>query len=232
MIRISLVKALLSISVVSLFLFFGFAVTVNGVSRGYEAEIQEVKREHDHAALRADILLDRVRTQRHRADSLSVIVEAQQREEVLWTARALYSETRRPHEMWYVGWVIRNRVEARFRNKRSYKEVILDPKQFSAFNRASPLRGHYMNLDPEDVIMRPRWHDALEVARRVVDAEPELRPFPKNTFHFYSEQSMVGQRHPDWKYAMNHVPINTVEPKRFRFYQNGHSSSSTTTAAR
>ena len=33
--------------------------------------------------------------------------------EILWLARAMYSETKRPHEQELVAWVVRNRLESR-----------------------------------------------------------------------------------------------------------------------
>lgn len=50
-----------------------------------------------------------------------------------WAGLCALTETNRPEEQEYVLWVIRNRVESpRFPD--TYEEVILQPKQFSAFN--------------------------------------------------------------------------------------------------
>lgn len=50
-----------------------------------------------------------------------------------WAGLCALAETSRPDEQEYVLWVIRNRVESpRFPD--TYERVILQPKQFSAFN--------------------------------------------------------------------------------------------------
>ncbi len=54
-------------------------------------------------------------------------------EPTLWLARAIYSETKLPHEQELVAWVVRNRVETAYRGRRTYRAVVLDPYQFSAF---------------------------------------------------------------------------------------------------
>ncbi|WP_243663594.1 cell wall hydrolase [Rhodothermus marinus] len=68
--------------------------------------------------------------------------------ETLWLARVIYSETKRPEEMELVAWVVRNRVETRFRGKATYRDVVLDPFQFSAFIPYNPRRQYYMRLTP------------------------------------------------------------------------------------
>lgn len=216
MIKIHPVEIALSISTVSLFLFFGISVLVNGVSSSYERQIKEVRRSQNFAVKRLDMTRKKVVKHRSRADSLQVILEAQNRPEVLWTARTIFSETRTPKEMWYVGWVIRNRVESKFLNDETYKEVVLHPKQFSAFNRGRISREYYMNLKPTENLRR--WHDAMKIAKTVIDAPKKWRPIPKNTYHFYSEVSMPGERKPDWEAALAKVetPLQDV---RFRFYQ-------------
>jgi hypothetical protein len=61
-------------------------------------------------------------------------------EDVLWLARVIYSETKRPHEQELVAWVVRNRVETAYRGKDTYRSTVLDPWQFSAFNANAPKR--------------------------------------------------------------------------------------------
>ncbi|WP_240332831.1 hypothetical protein [Salinibacter ruber] len=41
----------------------------------------------------------------------------------LWLARAIYSETKLPHEQELVAWVVRNRVETAYRGRRTYRAV-------------------------------------------------------------------------------------------------------------
>lgn len=140
--------------------------------------------------------------------------------ETLWLARAVYSETNRPEEMELVAWAIRNRVETGYRGRDSYKEVVLDPWQFSAFNENSGKRSYFVNLTPKSKV--EMWQEALTIAHLVKQAPASLRPFPRATRHYYSERSMVGRSKPDW--AVGEAPVTPNRPfqlraERFRFYQ-------------
>lgn len=117
-------------------------------------------------------------------------------EDVLWLARCIYSETKRPEEQELVAWVIRNRVETGYRGETTYEGVVLDPYQFSAFNAGSRMRRHYTSLTPAS--SAAGWERALEIAFNVFHAPAAERPFAQTTRHFYSEQSMVGRRQPAW----------------------------------
>jgi hypothetical protein len=137
--------------------------------------------------------------------------------DVLWLARCIYSETKRPYEQELVAWVVRNRVETRYRGKSTFQSVVLDPWQFSAFNRNSRKRGHYMGLTSNSKARG--WQTALEIAHNVYHADPDDRPFTIKTRHFYSEISMRGNRQPRW--ARGHRPVTldrNIDPRRFRFY--------------
>jgi hypothetical protein len=139
--------------------------------------------------------------------------------DVIWLARAIYSETKRPDEQELVAWVIRNRVETRYRRASTYREVVLDPWQFSAFNRDAPRRAHYLSLREES--HSAGWHKALEVAKRVYSAPAEERPFSLKTRHFYSERSMVGRSFPEWAEGKRPVALDReIDPRRFRFFAN------------
>lgn len=140
--------------------------------------------------------------------------------ETLWLARCIFSETKRPEEQELIAWVVRNRVESAFRGKSSYRDVVLDPFQFSAFNDESAEAGYYTSLalhhDEEG------WQRALSIAYYVRHARPQYRPFSAETLHFYSEQSMVGRREPEWARSM--TPIRPPEryrldERRFRFFE-------------
>ena len=140
--------------------------------------------------------------------------------ETLWLARGIYSETKKPREQELVAWVIRNRVETNYRGNRTYREAVLDPYQFSAFNPGSSKRYHYMKLDPHDNARG--WSRALAIAAEVRQADSTLRPFPKSTRHFFSERSMAGGRHPSWSYGEQPVTPDRpyeIEKDRFRFYK-------------
>jgi hypothetical protein len=137
----------------------------------------------------------------------------------LWLARAIYSETKLPHEQELVAWVVRNRVDTGYRGSSTYQEAVLDPYQFSAFNPGSSKRSLLMSLDPDTPL--PRWQQALWVAYYVRHAEPVYRPFSIETRHFYSERSMDGRRAPYWAEGSGFQSLDaqqyTVDEERFRF---------------
>ena len=138
--------------------------------------------------------------------------------ETLWLARCIYSESDRPHEQELVAWVVRNRVATGYRGRRTYEGVVLDNKQFSAFNRGAPRRGFYLGLRPESEA--PGWRRALLIAAYVRHAPWSRRPFGVRVRHFYSEVSMVGRKHPTW--AIGETPVRpnrpyVLDPYRFRF---------------
>jgi hypothetical protein len=218
------------LSAISFVLFVVFSVFINDYARSYKTEIQNVRREQMFAAKRLKMVHKQKVRQERRADSLETIVEATKREEILWTARAIYSETKRPHEMRYIAWVVRNRYESGFRGD-TFKDVILHPKQFSAFNKGNPRRSYYLSLQPKDATENPRWHKALHIAKGVIDSPFSWNPLPPNTYHFYSERSMKGKNHPSWRWQLTHVGVESIEDKRFRFFK-GSRQITTTAKAR
>lgn len=141
-------------------------------------------------------------------------------ESTLWLARAIYSETKLPHEQELVAWVVRNRVETEYRKNETYKEVVLDPYQFSAFNPGAPRRSFFLSLTPD--VQIPAWQQALWIAHYVRHADDAYRPFSIETRHFYSERSMKGRRHPYWINRQQFVSPSQnyhVNERRFRFYK-------------
>ena len=139
--------------------------------------------------------------------------------ETLWLARCIYSESDRPHEQELVAWVVRNRVATAYRGRRSYEGVVLDPRQFSAFNAGAPRRAFYKGLMPAS--SSPGWRRALLIAAYVRQAPWSRRPFSVTTRHFYSEVSMVGRKVPMWAVGERPVGVNRpyeVDPYRFRFF--------------
>ena len=107
-------------------------------------------------------------------------------EEDLWLARAVYSETKNMYEMELVAWVIRNRVETRYRGKTTYRGVVLDPFQFSAFNTEAGRR-RLERLTP--AVKERAWRQALRIAHYVRRAPAEINPLP-GILHYYSPVSM------------------------------------------
>lgn len=141
-------------------------------------------------------------------------------ESTLWLARAIYSETKVPHEQELVAWVIRNRVRTNYRGKSTYRDVVLDPYQFSAFNPGSSKRQFHMHLSPETDLAS--WQETLWIAHYVRHAEPVYRPFSVETRHFYSERSMQGRRMPFWADGSRFVSPGwnyAVDERRFRFFE-------------
>jgi hypothetical protein len=154
-------------------------------------------------------------------DSLKLALRLQD-PRVLWTARVIYSETNRPSEMKYVGWVVRNRVEVQYNGKKTYRGVALDRKQFSAFNRSHHRRGYYMSKTYQDVndpVTGDTWMAALENAYYVVYADSSERPIPPETYYFYSEVSMPSWKpHPSWRNLFTEIDVPDVEDRRFRWF--------------
>ncbi|HET6566950.1 MAG TPA: hypothetical protein VFG50_03230 [Rhodothermales bacterium] len=144
--------------------------------------------------------------------------------ETLWLARCIYSESKREKEEELVAWVVRNRVETEYRGKTSYRDAILDPYQFSAFNPETRTRDFYSSLGPKSHY--PGWQEALRIAYEVRHAAPKFRPFSTLTRHFYSEQSMLaGMPEPSWADGFRTVLPErdyNIEPRRFRFYAGIH----------
>lgn len=141
------------------------------------------------------------------------------KDDILWLARVIYSETKRPHEQELVAWVVRNRVETGYRGNDTYQEAALDPYQFSAFNPGTRSRSFHTSL---------QWNSgekgfarAVAIAAKVAAANPEERPFAETTRHFYSRQSMAGGATPNWAVSKQPVKLDRhVEPDRFRFFAN------------
>lgn len=141
--------------------------------------------------------------------------------ETLWLARVIFSESKRVDEQALVAWVVRNRVDSRYRGKRSYEGVALDPHQFSAFSADSTKRAYYSNLTARSTY--PGWQTALRVAYEVRHAEGSHRPFSLETRHFYSERSRGDSTAPDWAIGRRPVEIGyelvKLDVRRFRFFE-------------
>lgn len=137
-------------------------------------------------------------------------------EETLWLARCIYSETQVAQEMLLVAWVVRNRVETGYRGQRTYKGVVLDPQQFSAFNPGNPKRDFFSTLTWESEAHN--WQRALHLAWYVRHARSSERPFSRRTRHFFSEVSMPDASQPDWAIGKEALDIANVDAARFRFY--------------
>lgn len=140
--------------------------------------------------------------------------------ETLWLARCIYSETKRPQEMELIAWVVRNRVETRYRGKHNYESVVLDRYQFSAFNPHSHQHRYYSNLGRH--VSAHTWQTALTIAYGVRNSKASSRPFSITTRHFYSERSLINRPHPEWAEGLTPViPARdfNIDLYRFRFFE-------------
>ena len=164
------------------------------------------------------IELDSLRRQLHLYDH-EILTER------LWLARGIYSETNLPYEQYLVAWVMRNRFDLKYRGCETYKCVVLDPLQFSAFNWNNPSRMYYRNKSITD--QGQAWISALTVATEVMVADSTERPFSPHVVNFYSPVSMTPKwSAPDWAKSdsLNYVEMDDVDPSRFRFYAIHHDS--------
>lgn len=137
-------------------------------------------------------------------------------EEILWFARTIYSETKKPEEQTLVAWVIRNRVESKY-FPNTYKEVVLQQGQFSGMHATD--KQFATNVSMEYADESPSWDSALSIARAVYYADPILRPLPGTVTHFYSPISV--SRTPSWAAATkpaHEVRDPATNSVRFAFY--------------
>lgn len=141
------------------------------------------------------------------------------KDDILWLARVIYSETKRPHEQELVAWVVRNRVETGYRGNDSYREAALDPYQFSAFNPGTRSRSFHTSLQWNST--QEGFARAVAIAAKVAAADPDERPFSETTRHFFSRRSMAGGATPNWARNVKPVKLDReVEADRFQFFAN------------
>lgn len=192
-----------------------------GLDLAGEAEVSEVMLDAEHASRRLENIISELSINPRRITPLPPTQLKTIDSETLWLARCIFSETKQPREQELIAWVVRNRVETKYRGKKTYRDVVLDPYQFSAFNIDNRQRHFYLNLTPESNITG--WRTAITIAHSVRFADPQkFRPFPLKTRHFYSERSMVGRLHPEWADGLHPVsPVRNypIDERRFRFYE-------------
>lgn len=139
--------------------------------------------------------------------------------EILWLARAVYSETNKSAqgEMVKVACVIRNRVTTNYRGVETYQEAVLDKNQFSGFNQTDQNYKRNISMDYSDT--GTAWKDALRVAELVYRDGDLACDFAETVRHFYSPISVT--KTPLWAQGME--PVLTIKDKtgtRFAFYSN------------
>lgn len=140
-----------------------------------------------------------------------------EKQEILWLARGVYSETKNEEEMRLIAWVIRNRVETKYRGT-TYQEVLTREKQFSGLHASSPEYKNNLSLEYDDMKNKD-WRVALAVAKEVYTADKSARPFPKTVRHFYSPALI--ETAPEWAREespyQNMAYLETPKPN-FVFY--------------
>ena len=183
-----------------------------GMGWGYETKVRQQEETIRELIAEKKILHERVWAQKGKIRRLQqkIMTEAN------WVTRAILSETNDPDEQRLVAWVIRNRFERGYWGAQSYKDVVLEPYQFSAFNPGRPTRAKYLNMDASN----ERWAEAWQIAHDVITAKPGERPFPISVTHFYSPVSMPGYRSPYWASRLPRYEEVQVDPFRFRFHMN------------
>lgn len=137
-------------------------------------------------------------------------------EEILWFARAVYSESKRADEQEMVAWVVRNRVESCFRGHCTYKETVLAPKQFSGLNPTD--RRYHYNITRDRSYEATAWATALLVAERVYHAPETQRPFAITVRHFYSPHAVSAPKWASGREATYVIKGANEAAPRFAFY--------------
>lgn len=151
-----------------------------------------------------------------KAQSSEDTLSLEEREEILWLARIVYSETKSPNEQVLIAWVVRNRVEAEYKGQ-TYKEVASRSSQFSGLNVFDKQYRHNITRNYDS--SGQSWENALSISEAVYFAPNWLRPFAGDVKHFYSPKSVKFE--PEW--AADHKPVLLVkDPEkkyvRFAFY--------------
>ena len=142
-------------------------------------------------------------------DSLHVALSR----DVMWLTRVNYSETNNPLEMYYVAHVVKNRVEECYRGNCTYKDVALDPYQFSAFNYGN---SYYRTVTLTNA-SRPL--DFIEAKQTAFHAYMDDYDPTKGSKWFFSQVSMPNHRYPHWAINEGQVNVNKyINDYRFRFY--------------
>lgn len=133
-------------------------------------------------------------------------------EDVLWLARVAMSETMDMAEAYHIMWIVRNRVETNYRGKRTYKDVVLDPYQFSAFRptknrRLINIRYSYINRS-YDTKNTGKWYTYLKMAAVVATRSQIWNPHEQSVRHFVHQKALTSR--PSWLKSEPDVQVNTL----------------------
>lgn len=143
-----------------------------------------------------------------------------------WLGLCLLTESNIEKEWFYIAWVIRNRVESgRFRH--TYEATILQPMQFSAFNKYTNGTPNYGKLTPVQIFRdKARGYTHIEALFHAVDLAKDIlslprteAPFPITVCHYWSPVSMVPRgKKPAWASAAKRLfTPKEIDPNRFIF---------------
>ena len=173
---------------------------------------------HDAVAATKDAESIEKEQEEEEKEKEKAIKDAAIKEQILWFARAIYSETKVPAEQRLVAWVVRNRVEAQ-QYPDTYKDVVLQPNQFSGLNSSD--FHYYTNISLKEDATLPGWATAYEIAQEVYNADSSARPISETVWHFYSPIS--ASRTPSW--ALGSEPVHESKDfatgtVRFAFFAN------------
>jgi hypothetical protein len=144
------------------------------------------------------------------------VMTAQDKREILWLARIVYSETKRSNEQRLVAWVVRNRVDTGYTG-RTYESVANESAQFSGLQPSDNQYEH--NMSRWWASQGESWKSALKIAKEVYFAPESERPFTKTTRHFYSPISVYDK--PAWasgREAVRVIQSSQNSEPRFAFY--------------
>lgn len=190
-----------------------FAVLLGGSTRTENLRQQIDSLQAVHQQTR-----EQLRDAKRLADSPTGGLSGVDRREIVWTTRAILSETKQPEQMVLIGNVIRNRMDLSYRGKTSVKQIILDPYQFSAFNPNRSSRSRYIRLSQEHV-PDSVWQAAWTAARFVMQSPRKALPFrDKCVTHFVHPDALL--QVPRWTRVMEQVRLGDVERPDISFFRN------------
>lgn len=126
---------------------------------------------------------------------------------LLHLAKTIYGEARGEsiETMFAVGWVIRNRLQVR-RHGNTYKDVVLQPKQFSCWNEGDP---NYKVM--EGMLEGKLWEVCISVAMIVMRSAEKHNPVP-NVRHYYDKS--LDSNPPYWAEEGEYMSIYGVNNLR------------------
>lgn len=131
-------------------------------------------------------------------------------------ARAIFGEARNAllsdNVRIAIGWTIRNRVEdKKHRWGKTYHQVILQLKQYSAFNEFDPNRPFVEDpLHSDSIIDKKAWQNCYKIAGQVMTG---IVADPTNgTNHYYS---VFGNSHPSYDWATKETFVTKIDNTYF-----------------